>query len=58
MEEADKILDDLIRQTEQSIVETEGIIQAQQGALVTYKKVKMALISKKESLKKNAPNTN
>jgi hypothetical protein len=50
MTSAKQALQDLIDNLDKQIVETEGIIQAQQGCLVTLKKQKVYIIAKKKSI--------
>jgi hypothetical protein len=50
MVDTKQVLQDLIDNLDKQIVETEGIIQAQQGCLVTLKKQRVYIVAKKKSV--------
>lgn len=50
MADAKKVLQDLIDNLNKEITETEGILQAQQGCLVTLKKQRNYIVAKKKGI--------
>lgn len=50
MADTKQVLQDLIDNLNKDITETEGILQAQQGCLVTLKKQRNYIIAKKKSI--------